>query len=71
MEENYYMPWVRCQPYIVGVGLGYILHHTRNRRVRINRVRSSIELTYQLFKLGIYALCNAFYFLKMYYTLNT
>lgn len=24
------MPWCRCQPYIVGVGLGYLLHHTRS-----------------------------------------
>lgn len=37
-EENYYAPWARCQPYIVGIGLGYILHHTRNKNIKINKV---------------------------------
>lgn len=32
----YYAPWARYQAYLVGILLGYILHHTKGRQVRIN-----------------------------------
>ena len=34
------MPWHRCQPYIVGIALGMILHVTKNTEVKMKRVRS-------------------------------
>ena len=34
----YYAPWARYQAYLVGILLGYILHHTRGKAVSINEV---------------------------------
>lgn len=34
--DFYEAPWVRYQPYLVGILLGYILHHTREKQVKIN-----------------------------------
>ena len=35
-EWNYVKPWCRFSPYIVGLLLGYILHVTKNKAVKIN-----------------------------------
>ena len=35
-EWNYVKPWCRFSPYIVGLLLGYILHVTKNKPVKIN-----------------------------------
>lgn len=34
--DFYFVPWARYQPYLVGILLGYILHHTRGKKVIIN-----------------------------------
>ena len=34
--DNYYMAWCRCQPYIVGIATGYLLHITRDKKIKIN-----------------------------------
>ena len=34
--DFYYVPWARYQPYLVGILLGYILHHTRGKQLIIN-----------------------------------
>merc|ERR1719481_23846 len=31
MMEFYVVPWCRAQPYLVGLGLGYLLHQMRNK----------------------------------------
>jgi len=31
MEDFYVVPWCRYQPYLVGLGLGYLLHQLRNQ----------------------------------------
>ena len=36
--EFYYVPWARYQAYLIGILLGYILHHTRGKAVKINEV---------------------------------
>ncbi len=42
-EFYYPRPYTRCPPYIIGIGLGFILNRTRTRRVRLNPVR--VELS--------------------------
>ncbi len=34
--DFYFVPWARYQPYLLGILLGYILHHTRGQNVVIN-----------------------------------
>ena len=36
--DLYVAPWNRYQPYLVGAGLGYVLHHTRGQLMRIDRL---------------------------------
>ena len=38
-EWNYVKPWCRFSPYIVGLLLGYILHVTKNKPVKISVIR--------------------------------
>ena len=38
----YFAPWARYQAYLVGILLGYILHHTRGKKVVINEVSNII-----------------------------
>ncbi len=35
--ENYVKPWIRCQPYIIGIALGFILHITKKKKIRMSR----------------------------------
>ena len=30
------MPWCRSQPYIVGIATGYLLHITRDKKIKLN-----------------------------------
>jgi len=32
------MPWVRCQPYIIAIAIGYVLNYTKDRKIVINKV---------------------------------
>ena len=34
----YHAPWARYQAYLIGIVLGYILHHTRGKQIEINQV---------------------------------
>ncbi len=36
--EGYVTPWARCQPYIIGIGLGFVLHITKGKNVKISKV---------------------------------
>ena len=36
--DLYMAPWNRYQPYLVGALLGYILHHTRGQKMRLDRL---------------------------------
>ena len=36
--DLYVAPWNRYQPYLVGALLGYVLHHTRGQKMRIDRL---------------------------------
>ncbi|KAK6049674.1 hypothetical protein COOONC_12821 [Cooperia oncophora] len=38
-DEFYEMPWVRCTPYLIGLGVGYVLARLRGRKPRLNWVR--------------------------------
>ena len=35
--DLYVAPWNRYQPYLVGALLGYVLHHTRGQKIRLDR----------------------------------
>eukprot|EP00095_Tigriopus_kingsejongensis_P002500 maker-scaffold64_size435223-snap-gene-2.28 protein:Tk02500 transcript:maker-scaffold64_size435223-snap-gene-2.28-mRNA-1 annotation:"hypothetical protein DAPPUDRAFT_60562" len=35
-EHGYVTPWCRCQPYIVGIMLGYILHRSRGQPIQLS-----------------------------------
>nr|CDJ91683.1 Acyltransferase 3 domain containing protein [Haemonchus contortus] len=37
-NEYYEMPWTRCTPYLIGLGVGYFLARNRGRRLRLHRV---------------------------------
>ena len=39
-EKNYLKPWCRFSPYIAGVVMGYILHRTKDKEIKIPRVSS-------------------------------
>lgn len=39
-QWNYVAAWCRCQPYIVGILLGFIMNKTRNTTIKINKVRT-------------------------------
>ena len=49
-EWNYVKPWCRFSPYIVGLILGYILHVTKNKAVKMN---SSVVVWLWLCAFGI------------------
>ena len=36
--HNYIKPWCRIQPYLVGILLGYALHKTKNKEIKIPKV---------------------------------
>ena len=36
--DPYYAPWLRYQAYLIGVILGYVLHHTRNKDIKIGEI---------------------------------
>ena len=38
-EWNYVKPWCRFSPYIIGLVLGYILHVTKKKPIKLNHVR--------------------------------
>ena len=38
-NHNYIMPWCRFSPYIGGILLGYILHKTKNKPIKISKVK--------------------------------
>jgi hypothetical protein len=38
MEWNYYKPWCRFSPYIVGIFLGYLLHITKSKPFKMSKV---------------------------------
>jgi len=40
--DNYIKPWCRVSPYLVGIVLGYLLHATKNKPVKIPRVLNVI-----------------------------
>ena len=37
-DKNYFVPWCRFSPYVAGVVLGYILHKTKNKEIKIAKV---------------------------------
>ena len=38
-HDNFYdAPWTRYQAYLIGIVLGYVLHHTRGKQIEINQV---------------------------------
>ena len=38
MEFGYVKPWNRFSPYIVGILLGYILHITKRKTIKLSKV---------------------------------
>ena len=38
MEWNYFKPWCRFSPYIVGIFLGYLLHITKGKPFKMSKV---------------------------------
>ena len=38
MEWGYVKPWNRFSPYIVGILLGYILHITKRKTIKLSKV---------------------------------
>lgn len=45
---NYVKPWCRFSPYIIGMVVGYILHVTKNKPLKLNPVIIlDIELLHQ------------------------
>ena len=44
--DNYYTPWCRCQPYLVGVVLGYILHTTKGQPIKLSKVNSKLIMLF-------------------------
>ena len=46
-EWNYMKPWCRFSPYIIGLILGYILHITKKKPIKLNKV-SFIVLNLEL-----------------------
>lgn len=41
MEWGYIKPWNRYSPYIVGVLLGYLLHITKSKQIKLSKVLSN------------------------------
>ena len=37
-DDYYSQMWTRFPAYLVGILLGYLLHHTRNKKVVLNKV---------------------------------
>ena len=44
MEWGYIKPWNRYSPYIVGVLLGYLLHVTKRKQIKLSKVLSEIVI---------------------------
>ena len=45
MDRNYVVPWCRTSPYFAGVVLGYILHKTKNKKIKIPRVCTQCSIS--------------------------
>lgn len=41
MSWHYLKPWNRFSPYIIGILLGYALHITKSKPVKISKVKSN------------------------------
>ena len=41
-DDYYSQMWTRFPAYLVGILLGYLLHQTRNKKVVLNKVRTTI-----------------------------
>ena len=44
-EFNYVKPWNRFSPYIIGIILGYLLHITKKKPVKLNSVRVTFQFS--------------------------
>jgi len=55
------MPWIRSQPYVVGIQLGILLHLTRNERIKISQA-----LNFVLWILSLALIMIVVYGLDMY-----
>ena len=45
-NDYYVQMWTRFPPYLVGILLGYLLHHTKNKKVVINKVNTQYFFHY-------------------------
>ena len=56
MEWGYIKPWNRYSPYIVGVLLGYLLHITKTKQIKLSKVFSNsfFQISVDISKFHIY-----------------
>ena len=55
----YFAPWARYQAYLIGILLGYVLHHTRGKAVQINEILNI--LVWQMAFLSAFAVVYGLY----------
>ena len=55
----YFAPWARYQAYLIGIVLGYVLHHTRGKQIEINQVLNI--LAWQVAFLAAFAVVYGLY----------
>ncbi len=57
MGDYYVKAWTRCPPYIVGIGLGYVLHYTKKTTIKLNKVTTYTYLSKRKYCNNRYTYC--------------
>ncbi|VDL81477.1 unnamed protein product [Nippostrongylus brasiliensis] len=63
MDIYYQMPWTRCPPYLIGIGVGYILANAKGKKPRLHWLKFSRSQTthhYRCFSKFVRATYNNF-----------
>jgi len=42
-SENYNNPYIRMQPYLLAIAIGYVLNHTRGKKIVMNKVAKCVQ----------------------------
>ena len=66
--DSYYAPWLRYQAYLIGLILGYVLHHTRGKEIKIGG--ASNILIWQVAFLSGFAVVYGLYASKVKNSIN-
>jgi len=45
-DEIYVAPWIRMQPYVIAIAIGYVMNYTKDKKIVLDKVRKDPYLNY-------------------------